>query len=80
MNNIDKILESKGDLEETKRLADLEKIEFDVMQNLADTIKEDFEREKKKGQTLIDWMKSKPTSYFKRIKLSGGGKVINFFF
>ena len=78
MNNIDKILESKGDLEETKRLADLEKIEFDVMQNLADTIKEDFEREKKKGQTLIDWMKSKPTSYFKRIKLSGGGKVINF--
>jgi hypothetical protein len=78
MNNIDKILESKGDLKETKRLADLEKIEFDVMQNLADTIKEDFEREKKKGQTLIDWMKSKPTSYFKRIKLSGGGKVINF--
>ena len=25
MNNIDKILESKGDLKETKRLADLEK-------------------------------------------------------
>ena len=56
----------------------MREIEFDVMQNLADTIKEDFEREKKKGQTLIDWMKSKPTSYFKRIKLSGGGKVINF--
>jgi len=78
MNNIDKILESKGDLKETKRLADLEKEMFDVEQNLADTLKELFEKEKKPGQSLIDWMKSKPTDYFKRIQLSGGGKVINF--
>ena len=78
MNNIDKILESKGDLKETKRLADLENEMFDVEQNLADTLKELFEKEKKPGQSLIDWMKSKPTDYFKRIKLSGGGKVINF--
>ena len=40
LNNIDKKLEPIGDNEETKRLADLEKIEFDVMQNLADAIKE----------------------------------------
>ena len=78
MNNIDKILESKGDLKETKRLADLEKEMFDVEQNLADTLKELFEKEKKPGQSLIDWMKSKPTDFLKRIKLSGGGKVINF--
>ena len=78
MNNIDKILESRGDLKETKRLADLEKEMFDVEQNLADTLKELFEKEKKPSQSLIDWMKSKPTDYFKRIKLSGGGKVINF--
>ena len=78
MNNIDKILESKGDLKETKRLADLEKEMFHVEQNLADTLKELFEKEKKPGQSLIDWMKSKPTDYFKRIQLSGGGKVINF--
>ena len=78
MNNIDKILESKGDLKETKRLADLEKEMFDVEQNLADTLKELFAKEKKPGQSLIDWMKSKPTDYFKRIQLSGGGKVINF--
>ena len=51
---------------------------FDVEQNLADTLKELFEKEKKPGQSLIDWMKSKPTDYFKRIQLSGGGKVINF--
>ena len=78
MNNIDKKLEATGNLEETKRLADLEKEMFDVEQNLADTLKELFEKEKKPGQSLIDWMKSKPTDYFKRIQLSGGGKVINF--
>ena len=26
---------------------------------------------------LIDWLKSKPTEYFKRIELAGGGKVIS---
>ena len=67
MNNIDKILESRGDLKETKRLADLEKEMFDAEQNLADTLKELFEKEKKPGQSLIDWMKSKPTYFFKRI-------------
>ena len=77
-NNIDKKLEAFGNNVETKRLADLEKEMFDVEQNLADTLKELFEKEKKPGQSLIDWMKSKPTDYFKRIKLSGGGKVINF--
>ena len=78
MNNIDKKLEAIGDLEETKRLADLEKEMFDVEQNLADTLRELFEKEKKPGQSLIDWMKSKPTDFFKTIRLSGGGKVINF--
>ena len=76
-NQIDKKLEGLGTLEETKRLADLESIEFDVMQNLADTIREDFEREKT-GQSFMDWLKSKPTEYFKRIKLGSGGKVILF--
>ena len=77
-NNIDKALEGKGKNEETKRLADLEKIEFDVMQNLADKIKEDFERETKdKPRSFMDWLKSKPTEYFKRIELKEGGKVID---
>jgi len=77
-NNIDKALEGKGNNEETKRLADLEKIEFDVMQNLADKIKEDFERETKdKPRSFMDWLKSKPTEYFKRIELRSGGKVVD---
>ena len=76
-NNIDKKLEPIGDNEETKRLADLEKIEFDVMQNLADTIKEDFEKERKDGQSFMNWLQSKPDDYFIELKLSDGGKVID---
>ena len=76
-NNIDKKLEPIGNNEETKRLADLEKIEFDVMQNLADTIKEDFEKERKEGQSYMNWLQSKPDDYFIELKLSDGGKVID---
>jgi len=76
-NNIDKKLEPIGNNEETKHLADLEKIEFDVMQNLADTIKEDFEKERKDGQSFMNWLQSKPDDYFIELKLSDGGKVID---
>ena len=37
-------IERKGQEIDREQLADLEKIEFDVFQNLADTIKEDFEK------------------------------------
>ena len=78
---IEKILEAGGpntdkmDMETFIQLADLEKQEFDVMQNLIDTIQEDFEKERKSGESLIDWLKSKPTEYFKRIELKDGGNV-----
>ena len=83
-NNIEKIMSSGGpnetplDMQQFIQLADKETIEFDVMQDLADTIKRDFEKEKQPGESFIDWLQSKPTDYFKRIELSGGGKVINF--
>jgi len=70
--------ETPLDMQQFIQLADKETIEFDVMQDLADTIKRDFEKEKQPGESFIDWLQSKPTDYFKRIELSGGGKVINF--
>ena len=70
--------ETPLDMNQFIQLADKETIEFDVMQDLADTIKRDFEKEKKPGESFIDWLQSKPTDYFKRIELSGGGKVVNF--
>ena len=78
---IEKILEAGGpntdkmDMNTFIQLADLEKQEFDVMQNSIDSIQEDFENERKPGERLIDWLKTKPTEYFKRIELKDGGNV-----
>ena len=69
-------IERKGQEIDREQLADLEKNEFDVFQNLADTIKEDFEKEKQPGQSFIDWLQSKPDDYFKRIELKKGGEVL----
>jgi len=82
-SNIEKALSGGGpneaplDMEQFIKMADLEKIEFDVMQDLIDTIQQDFEKERKAGESLIDWLKSKPTEYFKRIELGKGGTVIS---
>ena len=78
INSIEKEMPGKGDLSEKEqlmKLVDAEKIEFDVMQNLIDTIQEDFEKERQPGESLIDWLKTKPTEYFKRIELKDGGNV-----
>ena len=77
VNNIDKKLEHPQPRTTAGKIADLEKIEFDVMQNLADTIKEDFEKERKDGQSFMNWLQSKPDDYFIELKLSDGGKVID---
>ena len=82
-SNIEKAMSGGGsneaplDMDQFIKMADIEKIEFDLMQDLIDTIQEDFEKERKSGESLIDWLKSKPADYFKRIELSGGGKVIS---
>ena len=79
-NQIDKKLEArivKSLEEEAKRVVGLEKIQFNVIRNLTDTIRGDYEREET-GESFIDWLKSKPTEYFKRIELKDGGKVIQF--
>ena len=36
-----------------------------------------MKKKEKSGESLIDWLKSKPTEYFKRIELGKGGKVIS---
>jgi len=80
-SNIEKTISGGGsnqlplDMKQFIKLADAEKIEFDVMQNLIDTIQEDFENERRPGESLIDWLKSKPTDYFKRIELKDGGPL-----
>ena len=63
--------------DDLKKLAkDVKDIEFDLMQDLADTIREDFERERKEGQSFMQWLQSKPDDYFKRIELKKGREVL----
>ena len=78
LNNIDKKLEHPQPRTAAGKIADLEKIEFDVMQNLADYIREDFEKNGKPGETITDYLKSKDDDYFIRIELKDGGKVLLF--
>ena len=57
------------------KLADMEKIVFDVQQDLLQTLKDMYEKEKSKGQSFSDWLKNKPIDELKRIELNSGGSV-----
>ena len=82
INQIEKEMPSKGDLTEESYLkklgsmkADLDKIEFDIQDDLMQTLKEVFEKERKPGQSFGDWVKSKPLDELKRLSLANGGTV-----
>jgi len=51
---------------------------FDLETDILSTLKSEFEKEKSKGQTFTDWLKSKPKSYLRSIPLQmeSGGKVV----
>lgn len=72
INNIDKAMPARDGVSLAK---DIKDIEFDLLKDLADTIKEDFENSKKKGESLDEWLDRQPDEYFKRIQLSNGGVV-----
>ena len=55
-NRIDKKMKAKDD---KSLFADIDKIEFDVINELTDTLNEMYQKEKSKGQTFSDWLKSK---------------------
>ena len=72
INNIEKSMPARNGVSLAK---DIKDIEFDLLKNLADTIKEDFENSKEKGESLNEWLDRQPDEYFKRIQLSNGGVV-----
>ena len=74
-NNVDKKMAPKDDMSLAK---DIKDIEFDLMQDLADSVKEDYLKEKNDGQSFMDWLQTKPDSYFERLSFNSGGKVISF--
>ena len=51
--------------DDLKKLAkDVKDIEFDLMQDLADTIEKIL---KERGTTFMDWIQTKPDEYFQRL-------------
>ena len=54
---------------------DIEKLEFDVRQDILDTLKDMYEKEKTKGQSFIDWLKSKPADELRSLRLAKGGVI-----
>ena len=71
-DNIDKRLEGKSDNSEKEKLIKLaskdpEVLEFDFLNEVVDTLREDFLNDTKDNpMSFNDWLNSKPDSYFKR--------------
>ena len=63
------------DMKQFIKLADMEKIEADVLEDLTRELQNMYEKEKKSGQSFSDWLKSKPIEQLKRIELSNGGSA-----
>ena len=82
--SVEKAMESKGDGKAKKELMQLAKDEkdilFDVEGEIIDILKNNYEKEKVPGQSFLDWLDTKPRSYFLKIPLGlkEGGEVIDF--
>ena len=81
INNVEKRMSGGGaetsplDMKQFIKLADMEKIEADVLEDLTRELQLMYEKEKKSGQSFSDWLKSKPIEELKRIELSNGGSA-----
>ncbi len=59
-NNIEKPIPGRGDNEATKEIllaVDKEKLEFDAMNDILDTLMEEFKKEAKPDTSFLDWLK-----------------------
>jgi len=81
--SVEKAMESKGDgkaKEELMQLAKDEKdILFDVESEITDILLDNYNKEKKPGQSFLDWLVTKDREYLIKIPLglASGGKVIS---
>ena len=72
INNIEKAMPAKDGV---SLRADIEKIRFDFLNDIANELKELYEKEKKKGQSFNDWLKSKPKEELERLGSKKGGII-----
>jgi|TARA_R110002012_G_scaffold230096_1_gene402767 hypothetical protein len=80
---IDKRMTSGGpetkqmDMQKFIQMADQEKIEFDLQEELFRAIEEKFREQRKPGESFNDWLKRTPVQELRRIELKDGGSIVD---
>ena len=76
--NVENKAKAAGKEELLKLAKDESDLIFDLESGISDRIIRDFNKEKKPGQSITDWLDTKPREYFLNIplELSEGGKVL----
>ena len=81
--SVEKAMESKGDGKAKEKLMiftkDKKDILFDVESEITDILLDNYNKEKKPGQSFLDWLGTKDREYLIKIPLglASGGKVIS---
>ena len=82
LTNIEKKMSSGGpdtprlNMEQFIKLADADKIQSDLENEIIQLLNEKFLDQKKPGESFSDWLKRTPREELLKLELSGGGKVI----
>ena len=82
LSNIEKKMSSGGpdtpriSMEQFIKLADADKIQSDLENEIIQLLNEKFIDQKKPGESFSDWLKRTPKEELLKLELSGGGKVI----
>ena len=81
LNNVDKAMSNGGpdtkkiDMSEFIRLADKEKIQSDLENEIIQLLNEKFREQRKPGESIKDFIRRIPKEELLKLELSGGGKV-----
>ena len=73
--NVENKAKAAGKDELLKLAKDEADIRFDVEGEIIDILQENYQKERKPGQSFSDWFKSKPIDEIKRLSLKNGGTV-----
>ena len=82
-NSIEKRLSGGGkdtprlNMEQFIRLADADKIQSDLENEIIRLLDEKFRDQRKPGETFNEWLNRTPKEELLKLELSGGGKVIS---
>ena len=83
INNIEKAMSGGGkdtprlNMEQFIRLADADKIQSDLENEIIRLLDEKFRDQRKQGETFNEWLNRTPKEKLLKLELSGGGKVIS---